>query len=157
MEPDSRSTREKLDTQPLFLHLGSSPGFSKPYGFPWTERQGELNHIPLFHSFILVKNAPFHLPQCYGGECFIDNICHSSSSLTSNNSPNLLLIQGSYIWMYTLFFSSIVLVQALILTHLDDFNSSQYVCLLSPLSDFHSTLVRTFSTTNTDTEIKLCL
>lgn len=94
--------RGEMYTRPLFLRVCYSPGFNTPYGFPWTEPQGELKHILLFHSFVLVKNAPFHLPRCYGGECFIDNICHSSSSLTSNNSTESCSFR-SHTFGHTLF------------------------------------------------------
>lgn len=79
---------------------------------------------------------------------FIDHICHSSFSLSSNNSLNLVH-SGSYIWTDPLFFSSIVLVRALIFTHPDYCRSAQYLSRLPLLSDINSALVRTFSTANT--------
>lgn len=90
LEPDSQSTEEEMHTQPLFLHTGYSPGCNKLYKFPWTEPQGKLKHILLLQSFILVKNGTFHLLRNYGGECFIDNICQSSFSLSPFSLTHLI-------------------------------------------------------------------
>lgn len=133
---------ERRCTHSLFLYMGYSPRCNKPYRFPWTEPQRELKYILLLHLLILVKSGPFHFPRCYGGECFIDNICHSSFSLSPSSLTHLIrhwifLFEDLYTWVCPLFFICIVLALALTITHPDNFIPlSASVC-------FHSYLLFT--------------